>query len=533
MEQVLAVRGVGGYRRYRAPALAVAPSGSVIAAYAGLDGQGGPPRSGDLLLRRSFDGGSSWEPQQVLWAGHAGQTPGRPGLLSDAVTGRILMAFVARDKAGSAETVAADAARRFELMSSDDDGATWQHRTVTPRLASDTITGLDSAGSGTGVHTGPFAGRLLVQFAVTAEGGRPGAASGYSDDHGDSWTVGEPLKAPNPGPAVSEVLGASEALEAPGAFPAVKMTEPDPDPGAAACLADGRVLLHLSAAPNRWAAFSDDGGHSYGPLHPVEELADSGSPGSLIRFDGLPALGGLAAQVSRHWLLAANCQDPVLNRNVVLSLSRDDGESWPHKLTIWRSGASAPAVVRLADGRIGVLYERQGSRELVYATADPGMLRMAWPRGAVTRKASAGSGGTAHETGPLPVVGDYPLRFDMVLQAILSTDKGLPEPGYRAGDMLLFAGRAQVMGSQFMSVQLSGTFDNAEDFPPRELGPGAVERYLHPVHTVTAADVAAGSFTLAFTCSAAPVNGASGSAPEVARRREFRLDVVSGEISEG
>ncbi|MEV7649293.1 sialidase family protein [Arthrobacter sp. NPDC089319] len=531
MEQVLAVRGVGGYRRYRAPALAVAPSGSVMAAFAGLDGQAGPRRSGDLLLRRSFDGGASWEPQQVVWAGQAGQAPGRPGLLSDAQTGRILMAFVARDKGGSDDRLAPAAEdRRFELMSSDDDGATWQHRTVTPRLASDAVTGLAGAGSGTGLHAGPFAGRLLVQFAVTAGGG-PRAASGYSDDHGDSWTVGEPLDASALGPAVSEVPGATESLEAPPVSPVLVMSEPDP--GAVACLSDGRVVLQVGAAPIRWAAVSDDGGHSYGPLQPIEELPDPGSAGSLIRFDGLPALGGLAAPVSSHWILAANCQDAVLNRNVVLSLSRDDGESWPHKLTIWGSGASGPAVVRLADGRIGVLYERQGGRELAFATADPGMLRAAWPRGAVTRKADEGTGGSRPETGPLPVARDYPLRFDMVLQAIVGADEGRPEPGYRAGDMLVFAGRARVLGPEYLSVQLSGAFDNLGDFPPQQLGPGGEAHYFHPVHTVSAADVAAGRFTVVFTCTAAPVDTASGSAAVVGRTREFSLDVVSGEIGEG
>jgi hypothetical protein len=50
---------------------------------------------------------------------------------------------------------------------------------------------------------------------------------------------------------------------------------------------------------------------------------------------------------------------------------------------------------------------------------------------------------------------------------------------------------------------------------------------------VTAADVAAGRFTVVFTCTAAPANNALGSAAVVDRAREFSLDVVSGEISEG
>jgi sialidase-1 len=35
-QQVLAVRGVGGYRQYRIPAMAVTPSGRIIALYLSL-----------------------------------------------------------------------------------------------------------------------------------------------------------------------------------------------------------------------------------------------------------------------------------------------------------------------------------------------------------------------------------------------------------------------------------------------------------------------------------------------------------------
>jgi sialidase-1 len=320
--------------------------------------------------------------------------------------------------------------------------------------------------------------------------------------------VGEPLPAQDPGPAAED------------------------GGGAAVCLADGRVLLHAWAAPRRWAAVSDDGGHSYGPLQPVDELSDPGSSGSLVRFDGLPAVGGLAAPASDRWLLAANCQDPLLRRNVVLSLSRDNGHSWPHKLTVYPSGASGPAAVRVPDGRIGVLYQRQGGREIVYATADPGRLLAAWPRGAVTARDDDDGAGPGPVTGPLPVPKDYPLRFDMVLHAVRSQAEGRPAPGYRAGDALVFAGRAKMLGPQHLRVRLSGGFDNAADFPPQDLGPGGEARYLHPVRTVTGADVAAGGLTVSFTCTAAPANQPSGGAPVASRTREFSIDVVSGEIRE-
>ena len=65
-EDVLAVRGVGGYRQYRIPAMAVTPSGKVIAIYdarADFDDLPGPV---DLVIRTSDDNGDTWSEQQIF-----------------------------------------------------------------------------------------------------------------------------------------------------------------------------------------------------------------------------------------------------------------------------------------------------------------------------------------------------------------------------------------------------------------------------------------------------------------------------------
>ncbi len=57
--QVLATRGVGGYRQYRIPALGVTPSGKIIAIFDGradLDDLPGPV---DLIIRTSVDNGDT------------------------------------------------------------------------------------------------------------------------------------------------------------------------------------------------------------------------------------------------------------------------------------------------------------------------------------------------------------------------------------------------------------------------------------------------------------------------------------------
>ena len=65
-QQVLAVRGVGGYRQYRIPAMAVTNSGRLIAIYdarADFDDLPGPV---DLVIRTSDDNGAYWSKQEVF-----------------------------------------------------------------------------------------------------------------------------------------------------------------------------------------------------------------------------------------------------------------------------------------------------------------------------------------------------------------------------------------------------------------------------------------------------------------------------------
>ncbi len=104
-EQVLATRGVGGYRQYRIPALAVTRTGTLLAAYDGRPNLDDLPNPIDLLLRRSFDSGQTWTDQQVVRSGVGLQGFGDPSLLVDSHTGRIFMFHAAGTHAGFFEAV--------------------------------------------------------------------------------------------------------------------------------------------------------------------------------------------------------------------------------------------------------------------------------------------------------------------------------------------------------------------------------------------------------------------------------------------
>lgn len=557
VEHVLAVRGTGGYRQYRIPALAVSRQGTLLAAYDGRPNLDDLPNPIDLLLRRSTDNGRTWGEQQVVRTGGGLNGYGDPSLLVDVETGRIFMFHATGTHAGFFEAAAGlepdDDVQHCDLSYSDDDGLTWQHRRITaqlklrppvhtrgPSTGEPDITGIfAAAGQGIQIHTGPYRGRLVQQFVVLA-GGLIMAASAYSDDHGDTWTLGELIGARTHGYA--------------------------PNENKVAALQDGRLLLHSRGTPRRLAAISDDGGATWSALRPVEDLPDPGDNGSLVRFDGLPSLASLDEDATGPWLLATNNQDTALRRNTVISLSTDNGLSWPAKLVLCTGSSAYSTAARLPDGNIGVLYERQGYREIVFVSVPAEQLLGQLAAAGEAPAASAADAGSGPDRGA-------GLVFDMELRSItpgrpkawqnagefhvmqsggegwgVHTWKEIGQgysaeaaqvigtreaqdlnygpiiPGYKAGDILAFTGRARNDGlSPVTAVRLSGPGSDA--FPAADLGPGEESLYFTPGYTVTEADVAQGHADVVFE-----VVGERGGTAE-RRRRAFTFDTVSGDVS--
>ncbi|MFP5311779.1 MAG: exo-alpha-sialidase, partial [Actinomycetes bacterium] len=378
-------------------------------------------------------------------------------------------------------------------------------------------------------------------------GGKIMAASAYSDDHGDTWRLGQLI----------------EGTVNSGA----------PNENKATALSDGTLLLHSRATPRRLAATSTDGGHRWGPLEAVTDLPDPSDNGSLTRFDGLPSLSGFADPATDPWLLATNNQDTSLRRNTVLSLSVDDGATWPAKLVLCAGSSAYSTATRLPDGNIGVLYERQGYREIVFASLDPGQLTDQLPPAAQAGAAddAAAHGTAAHDGGLPPAVPG--LTFDMELRSItpglpavwqnagefhvMPGDAGewaaaswkeigqgySPEqaqvlgtreaqdlnygpiiPGYKEGDILAFTGRARNDGGTTLrAVRLHGP--GAAAFPAAELRPGQEALYFTPAYTVTAGDVEQPFFAVDFTVEY-EADGRRHSAS-----RSFRFHAATGEVT--
>lgn len=494
-QSALATRGVGGYAQYRIPALAVTNAGTLLAAYDGRPNLDDLPSPIDLLVRRSKDGGQTWGPQQVVRTGTGLEGFGDPSLLVDRATGRILLFHAAGTLAGFFESVEGlepdERVQHVDLAFSDDDGATWEYRRLTSQLKRPGITGIFAAsGAGLWVARGPYGGRL-VQPMVILDRGRITAAAAFSDDHGETWALGQPV-----GPGTNE--------------------------SAISALPGGRLLLHSRATPHRAAAVSEDGGATWSTPVPVEDLPDPSDNGSLI-----PLADGT--------LLASSNLDPDLRRNTALSLSRDGGATWPHQLVLCEGSSQYSCAVELPDGGIGVLYERDGYREIVFAAVERSELDAAGPADPVAAGLAAPPAPTLEVvlrsiTPALPAVwtqvGEqhiYPLdqggvgssEWKEVGQAyaaaggmILASREaqlanyGPPRPGLRRGDILAFHARLRLpdgIDARGVVLEYPGGQTSPIDLPP---GGRAVFGPPYPSAVVSEHDVERGSVTARFAVPA-------------------------------
>ena len=381
-EQNLGETLVSPFASYRIPALSHLGNGVVVAAWDGRPNNAADsPNPNSIVMRRSTDGGATWDAQRTVLAGNqdaANNGAGRtgysdPSLVFDAEVNKLfLFSVYSKDAGFGSSTFGNDDANRnvisAQVAESTDGGLTWS----APRLITKVVKPGTSAanpqpgdvrgmfatsGEGIQLRYGQYAGRLIQQFAgdVRQADGTNAiqAYSVYSDDHGATWTKGA-----NVGTRMDE----NKTVE----------------------LSDGRVMLNSrsnNGADNaRKVAVSTDGGQTYGPVTLDSNLTDPGNNAAIARlFPEAPADSPDAKK-----LIFTNANNPDSRQNVSARVSCDDGATWGVPRTI-RSGFSAYSTVsRLEDGQIGVLYESSYTNGITFAKFSDTWLNSCTPAAATT-----------------------------------------------------------------------------------------------------------------------------------------------------
>lgn len=337
-QQDLFIAGESGYHTYRIPAVVRATNGTLLAFCEGR--KNGPSDTGDidLILKRSSDNGETWSDLQVVWD-DGDNTCGNPCPVVDESTGIIWLWAthnLGADREHDIITGKARGTRTPWVMSSRDHGLTWSEALPMTAQVKDPAWGWYATGPGIGiqVQAGPHRGRLVVPCvhsyddpAGNLRGGpfEYGSHVIYSDDQGESWQLGGLVK-----PKVNEC----------------QVVELEQRPGA--------LLLNMRSyfeQQCRAEAVSWDGGMTWsGPID-QPALIEPRAQASLLRHRWSSGEGPGV-------LVFANPGDPRERRNMTVRFSLDDGQTWPHAMTLHDQFSAYSSLVSLGPDLIGCFYER-------------------------------------------------------------------------------------------------------------------------------------------------------------------------------
>jgi sialidase-1 len=320
------VKKTEGFRNYRIPSL-ICNIGTLLAFAEGrsnlLDHS-----ENDIVLKRSLDNGATWSSLAIVAEDGKNALNNPQALLRS--DGRIILMYQ-RYAEGFGEKGAMpglDGERicRTFVTHSDDDGLTWSKpEDITQNVKRPEATSVASGpGIGIELQKGKHAGRLIMPFNQ-GPWEKWFVYAVYSDDGGKTWQKGEI--------APYTKKGRGWANE-------VQMVE----------LNDGRLMLNARSETGnrkRKIAYSDDGGQTWSEIKDEKQLLEPQCQGSIIRYDD-------------KTLLFCNPRHRTRRLRGTIYASLDDGQTWPHRKTIYKEGFAYSCLTVLSDGRIGVLFERDG-----------------------------------------------------------------------------------------------------------------------------------------------------------------------------
>jgi len=156
----------------------------------------------------------------------------------------------------------------------------------------------------------------------------------YSDDRGESWKMGRP--------AANGERGQGNE---------VQMVE----------LQDGSILLNSRSnggTRHRKVGLSRDGGESWTPLLDEPQQPEPQCMGTILRYSW--------PEEGRSRILFANPDSARHRRNGTVRMSTDEGQTWTAARTIHPAGFAYSCLTKLHDGSIGLLYEADGYRRILF-----------------------------------------------------------------------------------------------------------------------------------------------------------------------
>lgn len=330
-------------RQIRIPAITIAPNGTILA-FAG----------NASLLRTSSDHGLTWTTEREIAKGE--NLDGN--VILDETTGELLVLSPSGEKPF--------------IHRSKDNGLTWSKENITikPNAMGQGIWGnapinIQAMEPGITLKYGEHKGRLLIAGRIQPPKGDNAQeywvynynTSMYSDDHGLTWQVSDPI-----------MTGTGE--------------------GALAELSDGRIYYnsrsHMSVDHKRRIAWSYDGGNRWVDWYVSEDLYEIGEP-FYFKYGSRPSYGCKAGLV--------RLPDAASEGKDILLYSQPGWKGgWRYQMTVWASfngtatwpvrrlvNAGHSAYSSLAAGKDGTLYLLyEGGDKKLYDEVNIAVFNLKW-----------------------------------------------------------------------------------------------------------------------------------------------------------
>ena len=332
----------GGYAHYRVPAITVSPAGTVMVVVEARASASGDWGLQDILMRRSFDRGETWDEPRKIVELEGVQEPNEAalaqGLTEPGVTTYNNIVPIADPSAGVVHFLVCSAYARAYYMRTEDDGVTFTE----PVEITDTFEEFREEYDWKVIATGPghgirhSSGRLIVPVWLSdGTGGhahRPSIVSTiYSDDGGATWERGD-------------VVVRHPELKNPSETLAVE-------------LSDGTVMLNIrneSPEHRRAVTIGPDGASGWSEIRFDEDLVEPICMGSLLRVGDALLFANPDSTEPRS---PENPEGNWKRQNLSIRISEDDGETWPYKRVIEPGVSGYSDLASDGDGNIYCVYE--------------------------------------------------------------------------------------------------------------------------------------------------------------------------------
>lgn len=297
-----------GYGVYRIPAIIKTESGKLLAFCEGRQSLFDHGNI-DLVMKTSTDNGATWSSLKVIW-NQGNNTCGNPAPVFDKVTGDVIVVATLNND-------------RVYVLKSKDEGNSWE----TPAEITASVKKENWKWYATGpVHAIQLAqaahkNRIVIPCNHTETGSDIHQSHViFSDDNGLSWKLG-------------------------GIVPTRKTDE-----CTVAELSNGDLLLNMRTndrtLPNRKVSLSKDGGASWSEAIYDSSLIEPICQGSLLKYPD-----------ASNVLLFSNPSHCKSRKNLVISVSKDDGKSWIKKIPVFKKRSAYSDITVLKNGNIICIYE--------------------------------------------------------------------------------------------------------------------------------------------------------------------------------